>query len=70
MDDYLVTQSEAKDMLRAIGCSRRSAYYQLDNVPSRLDHGIKWYARIDVEVLREKITRKATRTAETARVAE
>lgn len=60
MDEYLVSQRQAVKMLRDIGLSRRAAYYQVDHLEARTLVDSKVYARVDVELLREKLTRNAT----------
>jgi len=57
MDEYLVSQRQAVKMLRDVGLSRRAAYYQIGTLPSRVLVDAKVYARVDVEMLREKLTR-------------
>jgi RNase adaptor protein for sRNA GlmZ degradation len=55
VEEYLVSQRQAVKMLRDTGLSRRAAYYQVDNLPHRMLVDSKVYARVDVELLREKI---------------
>lgn len=54
--DYLVSQRQAVKMLRDSGLSRRAAYYQLDHLESRHLLDMNVYARVDVELLRAKLT--------------
>jgi hypothetical protein len=55
MDNYLVSQRQAAQMLRDCGLSRRAAYYRLDTLPSRILVESKVYSRIDVELLCEQL---------------
>jgi hypothetical protein len=55
MDNYLVSQRQAAQMLRDCGLSRRAAYYRLDTLPSRTLVESKVYSRIDVELLCEQL---------------
>lgn len=58
MDEYLVSQRQAVEMLMAAGLSRRAAYYRLDGLPSRVLVDARVWTRIDVELLREMLTRE------------
>jgi hypothetical protein len=57
VEEYLVSQRQAVKMLRDVGLSRRAAYYQIGTLPFRIIVEAKVYARVDVEVLREKLAR-------------
>ena len=63
MDTYLVSQKTAVKMLRDIGMSRRAAYYQIGQLPSRVQLDQNVYARVDVEMLRDSLTRDAAPSA-------
>lgn len=65
MDEYLVSQRQAAKMLVVAGLSRRAAYYQLESLPSRVRFDTKVYARVDVELLRDSLTRAGAADVET-----
>ena len=55
MESHVYSQREAVKMLKKCGLSRRSAYYRLGKLPSRVFLDTNVYSRVDVDLLCERL---------------